>query len=314
MTTSPSLSSRPSAAATRSAAGTGRFGAYDALLYAITVFAWSTSWIAMKAQIVSVAPEVSLVWRFVISAAAMWIWVVIRRERVSFPWREHLGFAALGFFIFSMNFNLFYHGAQGLPSGLLSVVFSLASVINLLMGRAIFGQKIAPRVLIGGLLGFSGVAAMFWPRIAGADFDATAAAGLALCVLGTTFFCTGNMLSAAIQKRGVPVISATACGMTWAVGLLGVATAASGAGFGVDFSTPWIVSLLWLSLVSSVAAFWAYLTLLGRIGAARAGYSTVMFPVFALAISTVFEGYQWTLPAVLGLFAVLSGNLFVLRR
>ena len=74
------------------------------------------------------------------------------------------------------------------------------------------------------------------------------------------------------------------------------------------------MSLLWLSIVSSVAAFWAYLTLLGRIGAARAGYATVMFPVFALAISTVFEGYVWTLPALVGLALVLAGNLFVLRR
>ena len=55
------------------------------------------------------------------------------------------------------------------------------------------------------------------------------------------------------------------------------------------------------ALVSSVAAFWAYLTLLGRIGAARAGYLTVMFPVFALAISTVVEGYVWTGPAIVGL-------------
>ena len=81
-----------------------------------------------------------------------------------------------------------------------------------------------------------------------------------------------------------------------------------------DPSPAYVISLLWLAVVSSVAAFWAYLTLLGRIGAARAGYATVMFPVFALAISTVFEGYRWTAPAVLGLALVLAGNLFVLRR
>lgn len=314
MTTSPSTTLGPSATATPSGAGNGRFGAYDAMLYAVTVFAWSTSWIAMKAQVVSVAPEVSLVWRFLISAATMWVWVALRRERVRFAWREHLGFAGLGFFIFSMNFNLFYHGAKGLPSGLLSVVFSLASVINLLMGFLVFRQTISTRVLIGGLLGFSGVAAMFWPRIAGADFDLAAAGGLALCVAGTTFFCAGNMVSSAVQKRGIPVLAATAWGMTWAVGFLVIAALVQGEAFVFDWSTPYVVSLLWLSIVSSVAAFWAYLTLLGRIGAARAGYATVMFPVFALAISTVFEGYVWTAPAIGGLFAVLIGNLFVLRR
>ena len=291
-----------------------RFGAYDATLYAVTVFGWSTSWIAMKAQVASVPPEASLLWRFLISSAMMWIWVGLRGERMRFPLRAHLGFAGLGFFIFSMNFNLFYHGAKGLPSGLLSVVFSLASVINLLMGFVIFRQKISGRVLLGGLLGFGGVAAMFWPTIAGTDFGGAAAVGLGLCIAGTTFFCTGNMLSSAIQRRGVPVLAATAWGMVWGSAFLFLAVVVKGLPFAFDPSPAYVISLLWLAVVSSVAAFWAYLTLLGRIGAARAGYATVMFPVFALAISTVFEGYQWTAPAVLGLALVLAGNLFVLRR
>ena len=291
-----------------------RFGAFDAILYAVTVFAWSTSWIAMKIQVATVPPEVSLLWRFMISAAIMWGWVTLRGDRMRHTLRAHLGFAGLGFFIFSMNFNLFYHGAKGLPSGLLSVVFSLASVINLLLGFVVFRQRISGRVLFGGLLGFAGVAAMFWPKIAGTDFDAAAALGLGLCVAGTTFFCTGNMLSSAIQKRGISVLPATAWGMTWACLFLMISIEVQGLPFVFDTSMPYVVSLLWLSVVSSVAAFWAYLTLLGRIGAARAGYATVMFPVFALAISTVFEDYRWTLPAILGLALVLAGNLFVLRR
>ena len=72
-------------------------------------------------------------------------------------------------------------------------------------------------------------------------------------------------------------------------------------------------TLLWLALFSSVAAFAAYLTLLGRIGAGRAGYLTVLFPVVALALSTVLEGYRWTLPAVVGLGLVLAGNALVIR-
>ena len=62
-----------------------------------------------------------------------------------------------------------------------------------------------------------------------------------------------------------------------------------------------------------VVAFAAYLSLLGRIGAARAGYATVIFPVFALLISTVMEGYVWTAWAVAGLALVAAGNVFVIR-
>jgi drug/metabolite transporter (DMT)-like permease len=55
--------------------------------------------------------------------------------------------------------------------------------------------------------------------------------------------------------------------------------------------------------------FTAYLLLVGRIGPDRAAYSTVLFPVVALTLSTVYEGYRWTVPAFAGLGLVLAGNL-----
>jgi drug/metabolite transporter (DMT)-like permease len=54
------------------------------------------------------------------------------------------------------------------------------------------------------------------------------------------------------------------------------------------------------------------MTLLSRIGAARTGYSTVLYPVVALALSTVLEGYVWTLPAMIGLGLVILGNIVML--
>lgn len=38
-----------------------------------------------------------------------------------------------------------------------------------------------------------------------------------------------------------------------------------------------------------------------------------MYPVVALFVSTFAENYRWSLLAVLGLAAVLTGNLLVLR-
>jgi drug/metabolite transporter (DMT)-like permease len=83
--------------------------------------------------------------------------------------------------------------------------------------------------------------------------------------------------------------------------------------FIVDLSFSYLGSLVFLSVVSTVMAFAAYLSLLGRIGAARAGYATVIFPVFALLISTALEGYAWTAYAIVGLVFVAAGNVLVIR-
>ena len=63
-----------------------------------------------------------------------------------------------------------------------------------------------------------------------------------------------------------------------------------------------------------MVAFVTYLTLVKRIGAGRAGYSSVVIPVIAMGTSTVFEGYRWTALALLGMALVVAGNVLVLRR
>ena len=83
--------------------------------------------------------------------------------------------------------------------------------------------------------------------------------------------------------------------------------------FNFEVSLVYIGGLLWLAIFASVIAFFCYLTLVGRIGAGKAGYATVVFPVFALLISTVFEAYQWSLLSVLGILLVLGGNVMMLR-
>lgn len=296
------------------AAPAPRFTAFDALLYGVTVFAWSTSWIALKMQVGVVAPEVSVAWRFLLAAAVMFGWLAVSGRPFRFPARDHLRFLIQGALIFSVNFYLFYLGGQYLASGLLSVVFSLASVFNLILGALVFRQRIEPRVAVGAAIGFAGIGLVFWPEIAGVEFDHDALVGLGLCTAGTLFFCSGNMMSSANQRRGLPVVSTNAWGMIYGAGIMLALALINGRTFQVEWTVPYLGGLAWLSIVSSVLAFASYLTLLGRIGAARAGYATVIFPIFALGISTIFEGYVWTPAAIAGLVAVAAGNLIVLTR
>ncbi|WP_186400704.1 DMT family transporter [Stappia sp. P2PMeth1] len=289
---------------------------FDMGLYGLTVLAWGFSWYALKMQLGVVAPEVSLFWRFVLAAAIMMAWAALRGVRLDFPLRAHLRFAGLGLFLFSTNFTLFYYGAQHVPSGLLSVVFSLASVFNMILGFAIFGQRISRRVMLGALLGFVGVALLFRPQIvgaAGAGLDMQAVLGLGLCVAGTLSFCLGNMVSTANQKSGIPLVSASAWGMVYGATFLGLFAAARGASFDIEWTPVYLGAMVYLAVVASVIAFACYLTLLARIGSARAGYSTVMFPIVALLVSTVLENFHWGPDAIAGLVFVLAGNLLVLR-
>ncbi|MDR3374337.1 MAG: DMT family transporter [Ancalomicrobiaceae bacterium] len=289
------------------------FGLAEFGLYSVTVFAWSTSWFALHLQLGVVAPEVSLVWRFLMAAAVLWAWLLVTRQRVRFPWRLHLKFAATGLLLFSFNFAMMYHAGEFLPSGLLSVVFSAASVFNIVLARIVFGIPISPRVAVGGAIGVVGVGLLFLPQVIGTTLDVGALIGLGLATLGTLAFSLGNMMSSTLQRDRVPVMSASAWGLIYGVGLLALAAWWQGRPFIIVPSFAYVGSLAYLAVICTVVAFWAYLTLLGRIGPSRAGYAAVMYPTFALLISTVAEGYQWTLPALAGLALALFGNVVVLR-
>jgi drug/metabolite transporter (DMT)-like permease len=281
-------------------------------LYVATVFLWGTSWIAIHWQLGTVAPEVSVLWRFVVAAALMTLWAVLSGVSLRFSPSDHARFAAVGLTLFSTNFLCFYYSGRTIPSGLLAVVFSLASVVNLGLGRLLFGQRVEARAALAGLAGVTGVALMFWPQLAGQSFDARAALGLALSLAGTLSFCIGNQLSASTQRSGVPVIAGTTWGMIYGACILALFVLMRDAPVTIEWTPRYLLSLLWLGAAASVAGFVCYLTLVGRIGTARAGYVTVLFPVVALAISTVFEGYHWTAMAVAGLALVLAGNALIL--
>lgn len=283
-------------------------------LYGATVILWGVSWIGIHAQLGVVAPEMSVLWRFALAALCTWGWVLVAGMRVRFALADHLRFMAVGLCLFSCNFICFYYGGLTVPSGLLSVVFSLASIFNLVLGFVIFRQRVEARVAFGGLVGVLGIVLLFWPEITGAGFNVAALRGLGLCVLGTLFFCTGNMISTVVQRRGAPLISANAWAMTYGVIVLLVLNLLRGNDFIIEPTATYLGALVYLAIGASVLAFASYLTLLRRLGAARAGYATVLFPIIALAVSTLVEGYVWTPLAILGVILALAGNILVLRR
>lgn len=294
-------------------AGERSFEPRDYGLYILTVIAWSVSWFAIRLQVGTVPNEVNLVWRFAIATVLMIAWVVFSGRRIRFPPRDHVRFAALGILMFSSNFLFFYYGAGYLVSGLLSVVFSLASVVNIMLAAVALREQPSPRVLAGGIIGFGGIALMFSPEIAAHGLSGNTMMGLLLCVAGTLCFCIGNQISAAGLRKGLPLIPMSAWSMFYGTLWSTLLAFLLGRPFIIEPTVSYIASLLFLAVISTVIAFSAYLTLLSRIGPARAGYATVMFPIFALLVSTALEDYRWSVYALAGLVFVAIGNVLVIR-
>ncbi|WP_110969682.1 DMT family transporter [Pseudomonas huaxiensis] len=283
-------------------------------LYLLTVLIWGTTWIALKLQLGVVAIPVSIVWRFALAALVLFVVLLLTRKLQPMNRRGHLVCVAQGLCLFCVNFMCFLTASQWVTTGLIAVVFSTATLWNALNARLFFGQKIAANVLLGGALGLSGLGLLFWPELSGQAASHETLMGLGLALAGTLCFSAGNMLSSVQQKAGLRPMTTNAWGMAYGAGMLAMYCLVSGIPFAMDWSAQYVGSLLYLVIPGSVIGFTAYLTLVGRMGPERAAYCTVLFPLVALNVSAVVEGYQWTAPALMGLVLVMVGNVLVFRK
>ncbi len=286
------------------------------VFYLLTVLIWGSTWFAIKFQLGVVHESVSLAYRFGLAALLLLLWCQMRGVRMRFEPREHLAMAAQGFCLFSINYLLFYWCTGLITSGLVAIIFSTVIVMNIVNGAIFLGRRVQPVVLLGALVGLLGITLVFWHEIAASRAQSEAAGGDVLAGLGIGLVATfsaslGNILSARNQAKGLPVLQTNAFGMAYGTLLMVAYALLTGQTFAFEWSVPYVSSLLYLSVFGSIIAFGAYLTLVGRIGADRAAYATVLFPLVALVISSLFEGYEWTPTALGGILLVLLGNVLV---
>ena len=284
--------------------------AREYMLYAAVIFGWSTSWYPLSLQVGVVAPEVSLVWRFTAAGALMFLIALVARTRLVYGLRDHLQFMALGATLFSCNFVMFYYASIHAASGLLAVIFSLASLENVLLAALLAHVRPPKLQVLAACMGLCGLALIFYPELRGTG---TAYIAIGYGVFGTMMFCTGNMISAATQRRGIPIFASTSWGMVYGAIIMTVVALVRGHEFIIDPTPSYVFSLAWLVVTASVLAFICYLKLVGSIGPGRAGYVTVVFPIVALMVSARFEAYEWSLFGIAGLALVIGGNVIMVR-
>jgi len=285
----------------------------NAVLFLATVLIWGTTGIAITMQMGPVPVLVSVFYRFALAGVLLLALLVVS-GRLKLPeWRHQPFILAQALCLFCCNFICFYTAAAYVPSGVESVIFSLATLYNAVNARLFYKEPIARRTLVAAVVGFAGICLLFSHDLAEAsNLDSLKGAGL--CLLGTLFFSLGNMVSRRNSAAGIPPALANGWGMTYGALILLVLVGLTGAPLTPPPDSRYLGALLYLAVVGSIIGFTVYLLLVARIGSSKAAYCTVLFPVIALALSSVYEGYQWTLAGGLGLALCLAGNLVMFAK
>ena len=265
------------------------------LPFAIVTLIWGSTWIVIRDQLGVVPPAWSVTYRFILAAAAMAAVAVWQRESFRLDARGWAFAGAIGVFQFCGNFNFVYRAEGYLTSGLVAVLFATLLIPNALLARVFLAQRLGRQLLVGSAIALSGIGLLLLhearsdPRGAGASL-----LGIGLTAAGILSASAANVLQATDTAKRYPMFATLAVAM--AIGALvdaalawtlhGAPTVETRAGY-------WL-GIVYLALFASALAFPLYYRVLRVIGPAKAAYSSVIVPVIAMALSTLFEGYRWS--------------------
>jgi drug/metabolite transporter (DMT)-like permease len=283
-------------------------------VFVACVAIWGTTWLAIKFQLGVVAPEASVSYRFLLASLLLFVYCRARGLSLRFSRQVHAWIALQGLLMFGTSYVFVYFAEQHLASGLVAVGYSASPLLGMLGQRLFFRTPLTARVAAGSLLGLCGIALVFAPEIAQVGVAAPSVIGVVFTGLSVVLSSLGSLVAHRNHDAGIPVWQNMALGMLYGATFAAVLTLASGHSFAFDATPSYVLSLLYLAVCGSILAFAGYLTLIGRIGAARASYVGVMVPIIALAISAVFEGFHWQLLTWAGMAVALAGNVLVLRN
>mgnify|MGYP003926222619 CR=1 FL=1 len=278
------------------------------------VLIWGSTWLAITFQFGEVDPTLSVAYRFLIAALILFAYSKFKKLSLTLPKHIHFKMAGVGLCLYTLDYTLLYQSQQYIISAIVALMSSGMVYINVVLRRVLLKKPIRAEVMIGATLGMLGIGLIFLPEFSKVSANQYLLLGISFALASFFFASLGNVISERILDHGTPVIQMNFWAMSYGVIFIFAAALFNGAEFILPTNPEYYYSILYLSVFGSVLAFGAYMQLVKQIGSDKAAYVVLIYPIVALILSTLFEGYQWQLEAFIGVAIVLVGNAIAMGK
>jgi drug/metabolite transporter (DMT)-like permease len=275
---------------------------------------WGSTWLVIRGQLGEVPVAWSVCYRFGIAAIGMFALGAVKGINLKLDMTGQRWAMLLGTAQFALNFNLVYAAEHHITSGLVAVIFALLIMPNALLGQWWLGRKVERSFWIGSTIACAGVGLLMLREYRMAPVGGTAVLiGIGLTLAAVISASVSNVIQASDKVSRHPTITILAWSMLWGA-LVNAAYASVTAGPPViDLDLSYLGGVLYLGIVGTVITFPFYFGLIREIGPGKAAYTSVLIPVVAMTLSTVFENYQWSLLAGSGAVLAMIGLLVAMQ-
>ncbi|TFW35808.1 DMT family transporter [Massilia horti] len=291
----------------------------SSVLFTIASLIWGSTFFAITLQLGDIAPAVSVVYRFGLAAATLFLWCLVRGDRLLLPWRTQRWLILQGFLTFGVSYVCTYNAEQYLVSALVAVLFALMVFWTPLCARLAFGTPVALRTLGAGVGGIIGVILLFYHSIGAAIHDlksggsGTFLLGVLLAVAASISSSAGAVVVGKVRAQSSNLMLTTGWSMLWGTLLVAAWALLTGQHFALPTRPSYWMGLLYLAIFGSVIAFICYFTLIARIGSQKAVYISVITPALSVLLSIRLEHYRPGPAEWLGMIVCLASVAWALR-
>jgi drug/metabolite transporter (DMT)-like permease len=283
-----------------------------AAAFMLVALIWGSTWLVIKHQIASVPAGWAITWRFAIACPFMFLLAWWRGDGLRLSGEGARLAVLVGVAMFCGNFQFVYRAEQHLTSGVVAVLYALLMVPNALFSRVLLGVRVSGGFIVGSLVAMAGIGLLLVHEYRLAPPTSAVPLGLAMTLAALLCASAGNVLQATAAGHRQPLVPMIAWAMlAGACADAALAWATTGAPVVSNSLAVW-AGTAYLALAGSVVTFPLYFALIRTMGAGRAAYNGVAVPVIAMGLSTLFEGYRWSLLAGSGATLALAGLLIAL--
>jgi len=244
-----------------------------------------------------------------VSIGALGCWLFLLAMRKSIPRDPVLWFklGLLGVLNYAIPFALFPLAQANLASGVAAIVNALTPIMTVIVAHFwVNGERMTPTKTVGVVAGFAGVAILALPALKGGGDSRLWAVGA--CLLAT--LCYALALNVARSFRNVEPTALTSIALTGAA-IVALPVAFLSEGLPVmTLPGTWLAALA-IGLISTAFTFQIMYRLLPLVGATNFSTTTLIAPVSAIVLGTVFLQEVILLSHLTGMLVIFLGLTFI---
>ena len=239
--------------------------------------------------------------RFLVATVCMFLLMIIRKMPLPSK-REMVSFLLLGALGY-VGVSLCYFSALNFASASVVALLEYTYPAMVMIGSVLFlKEKLTVGKLVSLCLAMVGAAI-----IIGTDYAANLL-GIVLAVLSALLYSVYILINSRVVKAGMGVQSSAfiMLGSTVVYGVMNIFV-----GFAPPTAPIGFTAVFLLAMISTVLAFWSFLTGMEKTGASTAALASTLEPVVTVLSSVIFLSEKLTINIIIGGFLVLLALIII---